>query len=280
MEVFKDRALALPPLNTTLARRMMEQTKVLRALEGVRGRRAVDLAALEEFLVRFSQLVVDQPWIKEIDINPLVASPERITALDARIVLHGSELREDQLPRSAVRPYPVQYVKPWVSKKEIPVVIRPIRPEDEPLVINLHKGLSERTVYLRYFQPLKLSQRTSHERLTRICFIDYDREMVLVVEHKGKDDQPEIIAIGRLSKSRGGGNEAELAVLVDDRYQGQGLGTELYRRLISVARDEKLKRVVSTILGENREMRAICQKLGFRMEADLDDGTIRAELDV
>ena len=104
--------------------------------------------------------------------------------------------------------------------------------------------------------------------------------MVLVVERKGKDDRPEIIAVGRLSKTRGGSNEAELAVLVDDRYQGQGLGTELYRRLISVAHEEKLKRVVSTVLNENREMRAICQKLGFRMEADLDEGTIRAELDV
>ena len=135
-------------------------------------------------------------------------------------------------------------------------------------------------MYLRYFQPLKLSQRTAHERLTRICFIDYDREMVLVVERKNKEGQPEIIAIGRLSKLRGGGNEAELAVLVDDRYQGQGMGTELYRRLVAVARDEKLKRVVSTILTENREMRAICQKLGFRMESDLEDGTIRAELEV
>jgi acetyltransferase len=171
-------------------------------------------------------------------------------------------------------------VKAWTTKNEIRVMIRPIRPEDEPLVIQLHQGLSERTVYLRYFQPLKLSQRTSHERLTRICFIDYDREMVLVVERKGKDDRPEIIAVGRLSKTRGGGNEAELAVLVDDRYQGQGIGTELFRRLISVARDEKLKRVVSTVLSENREMRSICQKLGFHMEADLDDGTIRAELDV
>src|SRR5579862_787553 len=280
VEVFKDRALALPPLNTTLARRMMEQTKVLTALEGVRGRGAVDLAGLEEFLVRFSQLVVEQPWIKEIDINPVIASPEGITALDARIVLHGCDVQEAELPRPAIRPYPVQYVKPWTTKNEIPVMIRPIRPEDEPLVIQLHQGLSERTVYLRYFQPLKLSQRTSHERLTRICFIDYDREMVLVVERKGEDDRPQIIAVGRLSKTRGGSNEAELAVLVDDRFQGQGIGTELYRRLISVARDEKLKRVVSTILGENREMRAICQKLGFHMEADLDDGTIRAELDV
>ena len=280
VEVFKDRALALPPLNTTLARRMMEQTKVFTALKGVRGRRAVDLAALEEFLVRFSQLVVEQPWIKEIDINPVLVSQERIIALDARIVLHGSDMPESELPRPAVRPYPVQYVKPWTTRNDTPVMIRPIRPEDEPLVIGLHKGLSERTVYLRYFQPLKLSTRTSHERLTRICFIDYDREMVLVVERKGKDDRAQIIAIGRLSKTRGGGNEAELAVLVDDRYQGQGLGTELYRRLISVARDERLKRVVSTILNENREMRAICQKLGFRLEVDLDEGTVRAELDV
>jgi acetyltransferase len=280
VEVFKDRALALPPLNTTLARRMMEQTKVLTALEGVRGRSAVDLAGLEEFLVRFSHLVVEQPWIKEIDINPVLVSADGITALDARIVLHGCDVQEAALPRPAIRPYPVQYVKSWTTKNEIPVLIRPIRPEDEPLVIQLHQGLSERTVYLRYFQPLKLSQRTSHERLTRICFIDYDREMVLVVERKGEDDHPQIIAVGRLSKTRGGGNEAELAVLVDDRVQGQGIGTELYRRLISVARDEKLKRVVSTILGENREMRAICQKLGFRMEADLDDGTIRGELDV
>jgi acetyltransferase len=280
VEVFKDRALALPPLNTTLARRMMEQTTVLTALEGVRGRKAVDLAALEEFLVRFSQLVVEQPWIKEIDINPVLASPERIVALDARVVLHGKDVAEEKLPQLAIRPYPVQYVCPWTTKNGKQVSIRPIRPEDEPFLIKLHQSLSERTVYMRYFQPLKLSQRTAHERLTRICFIDYDREIVLVAEHKGEGVPSEIIAIGRLSKLRGGSNEAELAVLVDDRYQGQGLGTELYRRLIAVARDEKLRRVVSTILAENREMRAICQKLGFRLEADLEDGTVRAELEM
>jgi acetyltransferase len=147
------------------------------------------------------------------------------------------------------------------------------------LLIRLHQVLSERTVYLRYFQPLKLSQRTAHERLTRICFIDYDREMVFAVERK-VGAQTEIIAIGRLSKLRERDNEGELAVLVDDRYQGQGLGTELYRRLIAAARDEKLRRVVSTILAENREMRAICKKLGFRMAADLEDGTVSAELEL
>jgi acetyltransferase len=157
--------------------------------------------------------------------------------------------------------------------------MRPIRPEDEPLLVRLHQALSERTVYLRYFQPLKLSQRTAHERLTRICFVDYDREMVLVAERRNQESASEVIAIGRLSKLRGS-NVAEMAVLVDDRYQGQGLGTELYRRLVGVARDEKLKTVISTILAENREMRAICQKLGFTLEADLDEGTIRAELQI
>ncbi len=277
VEVFKDRALALPPLNTTLARRMIEQTRVIDALRGVRGRKAVDLAALEELLVRFSQLVVEQPWIKEIDINPLLASAERLLALDARVVVYGSEADPDKLPRLAIRPYPTQYIKPWTMKNGGETVIRPIRPEDEPLLIKLHQALSERTVYLRYFQPLKLSQRTAHERLTRICFIDYDREMALVVEHKQEDGSPEIIGIGRLSKLRGR-NEAELAVLVDDRFQHQGMGTELYRRLIAVAHDEKLEHVVSTILNENREMRAIVQKLGFKLEADMEDGTIKAEL--
>jgi acetyltransferase len=239
----------------------------------------VDLAALEELLVRFSQLLVEQPWIREIDINPLLASPERLLALDARVVVHGPEVKRDMLPRLAIRPYPIQYVKPWKMKNGEDVTIRPIRPEDEPLLIKLHQALSERTVYLRYFQPLKLSQRTAHERLTRICFIDYDREMALTVERKMKDGTPEIIGIGRLSKLRGT-NEAELAVLVDDRYQHLGMGTELYRRLVAVAREEKLERVVSTILAENRDMRTIAQKLGFRLESSLEDGTIRAELQV
>ena len=277
VEVFKDRALALPPLNTTLARRMMEQTKVFEALQGVRGRKAVDFSALEELLVRFSQLVVEQPWIKEIDINPLLASPDRLLALDARVVVYGPDVKPEQLPRLAIRPYPIQYVKSWTMKNGERVSIRPIRPEDEPLLIRLHQALSERSVYLRYFQPLKLSQRTAHERLTRICFIDYDRETALVLERKKEDGTPEIIAIGRLSKLRGR-NDAELAVLVDDRHQHLGIGTELYRRLIEIARAEKLDRVVSTILSENRDMLTICEKLGFELQSDMQDGTIRAEL--
>ena len=277
VEVFRDRALSLPPLNTTLARRFMEQTKIFPALKGVRGRKAVDLGALEELLVRFSQLVVEQSWIQEIDINPLLASSDRLIALDARVILYPSETSTDELPRLAIRPYPKQYVRSVKMKNGEDIVVRPIRPEDEPLLIKLHRALSDRTVYLRYFQPLKLSQRTAHERLTRICFIDYDREMALVAEHTNAEGNPEIIAIGRLSRLRGR-NQAEMAVLVDDRFQHQGLGTELYRRLIEVARDEHLTQVESTILAENREMQTICRKYGFHLEADLEDGTVQAIL--
>jgi len=277
VEVFGDRALSLPPLTTTLARRLMEQTKIFKALQGVRGRKPIDLSALEALLVRFSQLIVEQRWIKEIDINPLLASPDRLIVLDARIILYPLDTKKEDIPRLAIRPYPQRYVRSGKMKNGVEILVRPIRPEDEPLLIKLHQALSERTVYLRYFQPLKLSQRTAHERLQRICFIDYDREMALAVEHKKEDGESEIIAIGRLSRLRGT-DEAEMAVLVDDRYQHQGLGTLLYERLIEVARDERVATVVSTILSENREMQAICRKLGFYLEADIDDGTVQAVL--
>jgi acetyltransferase len=279
VEVFKDSALALPPLNSTLALRLMEQTKILTALKGVRGRKPVDIAALEELLVRFSELVVEQRWIKEIDINPLLASPERLLALDARVVVHGPEVTEDELPETAIRPYPIHLVTEWTMKDGNKVTIRPIRPEDEPAMIEFHKKLSERSVYLRYFQPLKLTQRTAHERLTRTCFIDYNREMALIAERRLEGDQTEILAVGRLSKLHGR-DEAEMAAIAIDAAQHKGLGTELYRRLIQIARDEKLKRVESNMLPENREMRAVCVKTGFKMYSSVEENMIRAELDL
>jgi acetyltransferase len=278
VEVFEDRSLALPPLNTTLARRMMEQTRIYKALKGVRGRMPVDLAALEELMVRFSDLVIQNPAIKEIDINPLLATSERLIALDARVVVHEQSVPDVELPRSAIRPYPARYVSGWTMKDGEPVTIRPIRPEDELLVIEFHKKLSERSVYLRYFQPLKLTQRTAHERLTRICFIDYNREMALVVERKKADGSPDIIAIGRLSKIHGR-PEAELAALVQDEFQGKGLGAELYRRLIEVARDDRLSKVHSNMLGENTEMQSLCKRLNFHLSTpDLEDNLVLAEL--
>jgi len=270
VEVFRDRALALPPLNTTLAQRMMEQTRIFTALKGVRGRRPVNMAALENLLVRFSQLVLEQRWIAEIDINPLLASPERLLALDARIVLHGPAVTLDQLPKPAIRPYPLQYVSSWTMNDGNQVTIRPIRPEDEPLMVRFHETLSDRSVYLRYFGSLSLSRRVAHERLLRICFGDYDREMALVAERTDPGTgERQIIAVGRMNKLHAR-NEAEVAVLVSDQYQNLGLGNELLRRVVQIARDEKLSQVSAEMLPDNIAMRTIMRRLGFRVRAGED----------
>ena len=272
VEVYRDRALALPPLNTTLAHRLLEQTRIFKALSGMRGRKPVDIAALEVLLVRFSRLIVDHPAIKEADINPLVASADQIIALDARFVLHHKSVAANQLPKPAIRPYPVQYVLPWTMKDGTPVTLRPIRPEDEPLMVKFHEALSERSVFLRYFQLSKLSQRVAHDRLRRICFLDYDREIAIVADHTPPHTGAhEILAIGRLSKLHGR-NAAEVALLVRDQYQHRGLGMELLRRLIQVARDEHLDSVQAYMLRENIEMRSLIEKLGFRVEPADEDG--------
>ena len=266
VEILGDRALALPPLTTTLARRMMERTRVYRALQGIRGRKAVNLNALESILVRFGQLVAEQRGIKEMDINPLLVSEEQIIALDARIALHSATTDESQIPRLAIRPYPIQYVSAFRMKNGSAVRIRPVRPEDEPAMIEFHKKLSESTVYMRYLGFLKLEQRIAHERLMRICFIDYDREMVLVAERPSPSSgQSEILGVGRLSKLHGR-NEAEFAVLIRDDFQRLGLGSELLTRLLGVARDEKLDRVFAVMSAENIAMQKIASKAGFHLE--------------
>jgi acetyltransferase len=280
VEVYRDHALALPPLNTTLAQRMMEQTRIFTALKGVRGRKPVNMAALEQLLVRFSQLVLEQRWIAEIDINPLLASPERLLALDARIVLHGLTMTLDQLPKPAIRPYPSKYVSTWTMKDGNEVTIRPIRPEDEPLMAKFHETLSDRSVYLRYFCSLSLNRRVAHERLLRICFGDYDREMALVAEltDPGTGER-RILAVGRMNRLHAG-NEAEVAVLVSDQYQKLGLGNELLRRVVQIARDEKLSRVSAEMLTDNVAMQAITKHLGFRVRASDDLTSVRAFLDL
>ena len=279
VEVYKDSALALPPLNTTLAQRLMEQTQVFKALKGVRGRKAVNLAGLESLLVRFSQLVIEQTAIAEIDINPLVASPDRLLALDARIVLHDSA-KQKEVPQPAIRPYPTQYVSNWTMKDGREVTIRPIRPEDEPLMAEFHSTLSDLTVYLRYFAALTLSARIAHERLLRICFGDYDREMVLVAEHHLEDgSRPRIVGVGRLNKLRAR-NEAEVAVLVADEYQNLGLGFRLLGGIVQVARDEKLGRVSSEMLRDNLGMQKLSKRLGFRLRTHSDGESVAAVLEL
>jgi acetyltransferase len=280
VEVVKDYALGLPPLNATLARRLMEQTRIFTALKGVRGRAPVNQAQLERVLVQFSLLVAEQPWIKEIDINPFVVSATQMLALDARIVLHDQSIAKEHLPRLAIRPYPQQYSSDWKLRDGTPLTIRPIRPEDEPLMVKFHGTLSEETVQFRYFIPQKLELRVAHERLTQICFNDYDRDIALVVVRRAPDtEEDEIIAVGRLIKVHGV-NEGEFAIVISDRFQHQGLGTHLLQLLVNIGQQEGIERIFGQILPDNYGMQRVSKKVGFTVRFDRETDVMRAEINL
>jgi acetyltransferase len=176
----------------------------------------VDLEKLEELLVRFSELVVENPRIADIEINPLLAGPDGFLALDARVILHPATVSDAALPRPAIRPYPSQYVSSWQSTDGMHFTVRPIRPDDETLLVDFHQQLSEASVYLRYFLPLKLDVRVAHERLFTKCFIDYDREIGLVAEYTNEGER-HVAGVARLIRNHSG-NTAEVAFLVADKF--------------------------------------------------------------
>jgi acetyltransferase len=279
VEVFKDRALGIPPLTTTLARRMMEQTRIYTALKGVRGRDPVDLVGLERLLVRFSQLITEQHWIKELDINPLMASPEKLLALDARVLVYDKDTKEEKLPKLAIRPYPIQYVSEWTAKNNAKVTIRPILPEDEEMMVKFHATLSDRSVYLRYLQPMVLQERVVHDRLSSICHCDYDREIALVTEGNDAKGERVIMGVVRLSKLHGT-EEARLSILISDLYQGMGLGGELIGRMLKIARDEHLKGLNAILTDDNQAMKRIFEKLGFHIEPSGMEGLLMASVEL
>lgn len=275
VEIFKDRALALPPLNSTLARRLIEQTRIFNALKGTRGRPPVEFEALEELLVGFSQIVAEQRWIKEIDINPLLASDRQLIALDARVVLHERGVGPESIPPLAIRPYPAQYISTWKLRGGRVVTIRPIRPEDEPLMIDFHRTLSDESVHFRYFGALRLDERIAHERLRRICFNDYDREIALVVERRVRDRR-EILGVGRLSQIHGT-RDGEFAIIVSDQWQSHGIGHRLLELLVQIGRQEGYERICAHILSGNTAMQNVSRDCGFTVRGD-EDGECFAEL--
>lgn len=278
VEILKDRAIGFPPLNPTLAYRLMEQTRIFQALCGARGRPPVDLNALADLLVRFSYLIVEQrAWISEMDINPLIVSSEEFLALDARILLRDGHVSKSDIPRLAIRPYPAEYITKRQLQDGSTVVFRPIRPEDEEMLMAFHFTLSDTTVSLRYFSVLSLQTRIQHERLARICFADYDREIAIVAEHQPANGRQAIIAVARINRLHDE-NTAEFAMLIADEWQGQGLGTRLMKFLLHIARAEKLCRVIGTIHATNDRMLGICRKLGFHLQQDSEAAQYHAEI--
>src|SRR5579872_2692720 len=254
---------------------VVENTRIFQALQGARGGRPVDLNRLEELLARFSELVVENPRIAEIEINPLLAGPDALLALDARVILHPSTVEENELPRSAIRPYPLQYVSEWLANDAEKFTIRPIKPDDEPLMVTLNHELSDRSIYLRYFHPIRLDVRIAHERLTRKCFIDYDRELALVAENS-EGGARHIAGVARMVRNHAD-RGAEVAFIVADKYQHRGLGSHLLDCLIAVARRENIAYLEGAMLAENHNMKDLFLRAGFRFGVPTN-GTVEAKL--
>jgi acetyltransferase len=276
VEVLQDRALGLPPLNRTLARRLMERTRIYLALQGVRGQKPVDMEALETMLTRFSLLLTDfVADIQEVDMNPVLAAPGRVVALDARVLLTPADRPESERSRLAIRPYPNQYAAPFRLRDGTRAVVRAIGPEDEPLIVDLHAGHSEHTIRMRFFSMVKTHTRDS---LIRLCHLDYDREMALAAVRR-EGGEAHMLGVSRYYLDPETG-EAEFALVVGDAHHRQGLGRHLMQRLIEIARERGVRRLTGLVLRENGPMLALTSSLGFGPAGTLDDGVVRVSLDL
>ena len=257
-DIFGDCAVGLPPLNQTLARRLIEESKASVVLQGYRGRKPADLLKLDQVLISFSNLVVDFPEIASIEIDPLVVYQGETRALGVRLTLDSQLGRPGHaFPHLVITPYPTRYIIPWRLRDGTEVLLRPIRPEDEPLQQELFSTLSEETVRERFFSVIK---EMTHEMLVRFCNIDYDREIAIVAEVR-KGDERRIVGISRLIIESGA--KAQFAVLVHDEYQGKGLGHKLIDVLIGLAEEKGLDEIYGVTLSSNRQMLKLVRSLGF-----------------
>jgi len=279
VELFKDVAVGLPPLNQTLARRIMEETKVYQLLKGYRNMPPVNLKLLEEIMVRFSQMLVDFPQLKEVDINPLFINEKEAFALDARLVIDKERVFRKLEPHEhlVISPYPKKYESLWTLRDGRTVFLRPIKPEDEPLMNELFKTFSEETIRYRFFRIIK---EMTHEALIRYCNIDYDREIAIVAELVANKER-KLIGVVRVpiepDKKTG-----EIAVVVGDPWQGLGLGSKMMDYMIEICKDKKLETIHGYMLKDNYRVIDLMKKMGFTINyvgEDLMRGTLNLKED-
>jgi acetyltransferase len=272
-EMFKDFSIGLPPLNQTLSRRLIEETKVYRMIQGFRGRKPANITQLEHIVVSFANLIVDFPEIDEMDLNPIAIADGKALAIDARIIIDKECLEYgSSYPHLVITPYPRRHTTPYVLNDGTNVLLRPIRPEDEPLQYRMLSTLSPDTLRGRFFHFIR---NITHEELTRFCNIDYDREMAIVAEMRQADVRS-IIGVGRIvieSDLKTG----EFALLVHDDYQDRGLGSKLLDIIIGIGLEKRLEVIYGIVLSDNFRMLDLCRRAGFDTE-DLPDGLVRVEL--
>ncbi|MBN1633312.1 MAG: bifunctional acetate--CoA ligase family protein/GNAT family N-acetyltransferase [Ignavibacteria bacterium] len=270
-ELFKDRAIGFPPLNEKLALKMIESLKIFPLLKGYRGKRPVNMEKLIEVLIRISYLAADFPEIKELDINPLLAFKKETIAVDARIIIDKEVINKPSKPYShlALRPYPEEYIKKIKLKDGSEVILRPIKPEDEPLWMDLLAGCSKESIYsrFRYFFHWQ-----SHEVATRYCYIDYDREIAIVAEITEKNKK-KLIGVGRLIADPDH-ESVEYAILISDEYQNRDLGGIITDYCFEIAKKWGLKKIVAQTTTDNSRMISVFRKRGFEIFPDLSSSLV------
>ncbi|MGQ9550809.1 MAG: acetate--CoA ligase alpha subunit [Candidatus Bathycorpusculaceae bacterium] len=276
VELFKDFSIGLPPLNQTLVRRMMEETKVYQLLKGYRNVPPANLKLLEELMILFSQMLIDFPELKEIDINPLFINEKEAFALDARILVDKERVFRKLEPHQhlVISPYPKKYETLWKLRDGRTVLLRPIKPEDEPLWLEMFQNFSEESIRYRFFQILK---DTPHEVRVRYCNIDYDREIAIVAE-TSEEGRRKILGVTRLSIDPDG-KSGEIAFILVDKWQGLGLGTKMVDYVIEIAKDIGIETIYAIMLPDNYRAVNLTRKMGFKIE-HLEDGTVKGILDL
>lgn len=269
VEILNDKALALPPLNRTLARELIARTNVYRLLRGYRNVAPVAFAAIESVLVRLSQLVTEIPEILELDINPLLANSDGVLALDARVrVAHSDKPGSERL---AIRPYPTELEQRVRDNCGHSYWLRPIVPEDESALRYAFGRLTPEEIRNRFFVPVHF---LSHLTAARFCQIDYDRQMALVLTSREPAGEAPVLGVVRLFETPDR-SEGEFAIILLHEYAGKGLGTKLMRRIIAYARARQLGQIVGDVLATNTRMLHLCRKLGFEICPDAKDPGLR-----
>jgi len=269
VEMLRDFSVGLPPLNQTLARLLMEETGVYRMLQGFRGKQPADLRQIQQILVGFSRMIVDFPEILEMDINPLAVCQGKAVALDARILLDREVLSSKFPPYGhlAIAPYPTRHITPWRLNDGAELILRPIRPEDEPLEHEMLSACSPETIRSRYYQNIK---HISHAMLVRSCHIDYDRDMTIVAEMRSEKKR-RLVGIGSLTVDVNSGTAGEFAIIVLDEFQKRGLASKLLDVLIGIAEERGLKEFYGFLEPTNGRMTYLCEKLGMTRSRSPDD---------
>ncbi|MEM3823648.1 MAG: bifunctional acetate--CoA ligase family protein/GNAT family N-acetyltransferase [Candidatus Bathyarchaeia archaeon] len=276
VELFKDFSVGLPPLNQTLVRRLMEETKVYQLLKGYRNVPPANLKLLEELIVRFSQLLIDFPQLKEVDINPLFIDENDAVIIDARIVIDKEKVFQKLEPHQhlVISPYPKKYETLWRMRNGRTVLLRPIKPEDEPLWLEMFRNFSEESIRFRFFQIIK---DTPHEVRVRYCNIDYDREIAIVAELT-ENGQRKILGVARVSLEPDR-KSGEIAFIVADPWQGLGLGTKMVDYTIEICKEVGVETLYAIMLPDNHRAINLTKKMGFTLKYQ-EDGTVKGILNL